>query len=127
MSWCVWATGVAGAGARCGAGRVGWSAVVAVSRGDVYRVPLCAGGDVDHRHGRGCLPLLVRALPSAPVGWRWQYGHAGNGYAIWLERVGGAGARWHVLGLPSADTVGCLVQLVDAFLAGHRGALDGPT
>lgn len=116
---------VAGAGARCGGARVGVAAVVVVSRGDVYRAPLCAGGDVEHRHGRGCLPLLVRALPSAPTGWRWQYGN-GNGWAIWLERVGGAGARWYVVGLPPVDTAGQLVTLVNAFVAGHRGVLDGP-
>ena len=93
----------------------------------VYRLPMCSGGDVEHRHGRGCLPLLVRALPPAPTGWKWEYGHAGTGWGIWLSRVGGAGARWHVLGLPAASTVGQLVALVESFAAGHRGVIDGPT
>ena len=93
---------------------------------DVVRVSLCSGGAVDHRHGRGCLPLLVRALPSAPMGWRWEYGNAGNGWAIWLARVGGGGGRWFVLGLPATNTLGELVVLVDAFAAGHRGVIDGP-
>jgi len=97
-----------------------------VSRGDVYRVPICANGDVEHKHSRSCLPTLKKALPEAPAGWKWNYGHAGLGYALWLERVEGFGARWHVLGLPSATTLGGLAVLVDAFIAGFRGPLDGP-
>ena len=92
---------------------------------DVARVPLCAGGDPEHRHGAGCLPLLVRGLPAAPSGWRWGYGRSGSGWAFWLERVGGGGARWHVFGLPSAATVGALAAIVEAFAVGHRYGLDG--
>lgn len=93
--------------------------------GDVGRVTLCAGGDPGHRHGAGCLPLLVRNLPAAPVGWRWGYGRAGSGWAFWLERVGGGGARWHVFGLPSAPTVGALASIVEAFALGARFPLSG--
>lgn len=93
--------------------------------GDAYRLPLCAGGDPEHRHRSGCLPLLVRALPSAPSGWRWGYGRTGSGWGFWLERVAGGGARWVVSGLPSASTVGALVPIVEAFASGHRHALYG--
>ena len=111
----------------CGGARLGVASGVAeVTARDVYRVPFCSGGAVDHRHGRGCLPLLVRALPSAPSGWRWEYGSVSGGWGIWLSRVGGAGARWYVLGLPAADTVARLAALVDAFAAGARGGFDGP-
>ena len=95
--------------------------------GDVYRLPLCAGGATDHVHGGGCLPLLVRALPAAPTGWRWAHGRAAGGWGIWLERVGGAGARWHVLGLPVASTVAGLAHAVELFGAGVRLGADGPT
>jgi len=104
-------------GGRCG--------VVVVA--DVYRLTACAGGDPGHRHRAGCLPLLVRLLPAAPSGWRWAHGRAGSGWGFWLERVGGAGSRWHVVGLPSADTVADLVAIVEAFATGYRvGVLDGP-
>lgn len=88
------------------------------------RLPLCSGSDVDHRHGRGCLPLLVRSMPPAPDGWRYGYGSGSGGWAIWLERVGAAGGRWYIIGLPGASTVGGLVALVDAYVAGYRGQLD---
>lgn len=93
--------------------------------GDARRGPACSGGAVDHRHGAGCLPLLVRALPAAPSGWRWGYGRAPGGWALWLERVGGAGARWHVLGLPPAATVGALAAIVEAFTLGARYPIEG--
>lgn len=93
-----------------------------------YRLPICSGGDVDHRHARGCLPLLVRTLPGAPSGWRYGYGSSAGGWSIWLERVGGGGARWHILGLPAASTVAGLVALVEAYVAGYRGGMEhGPT
>jgi hypothetical protein len=111
----------------CGA-RVGVASGVAAMTTNVYRLPICSGGNVDHRHGRGCFPLLVRALPAAPTGWKWEYGHAGNGWGIWLGRVGGAGGtRWHVLGLPASATLAGLVSLVESFAAGYRGVIDGPT
>ena len=93
--------------------------------GDASRLPSCSAGDADHRHGERCLPLLVRSLPAAPTGWRWGYGRIGSGWALWLERVGGAGARWHVFGLPAAPTVGALAAVVEAFATGHRARLDG--
>lgn len=93
--------------------------------GDALRGAMCSGGLVDHRHGAGCMPLLVRALPAAPTGWRWGYGRVPGGWALWLERVGGAGARWHVLGLPPAATVGALAGIVEAFTLGARYPLDG--
>lgn len=119
-----WRAGLALAGAWC----VGCVAGVAVGPvTGVVRLPMCSGGDVDHRHGRGCLPLLVRAMPPAPVGWRYGYGTDGGGWSIWLERVAGAGARWHLIGLPVAGSVGHLAGLVEAYAAGYRGALDhGP-
>lgn len=85
------------------------------------RVPACAGGALDHRHGVACLPVLVALLPLAPVGWRWQYGRNGGGWACWIERVGGAPARWAVTGLPHADTAGHLAVILDGYLAGHQG------
>lgn len=92
-----------------------------------FRLSACSGGDVDHRHGRGCLPLLVRDMPEAPTGWRYHYGATGGGWSIWLERVGGAGARWHIIGLPAGTSIGHLVALVEAYTAGYRGGLDnGP-
>ena len=93
--------------------------------GDPRRGALCSGGAVDHRHGAGCLPLLVRALPAAPQGWRWGYGSVPGGWALWLERIAGGGARWHVLGLPPAATVGALAAVVEAFTVGARYRLDG--
>ena len=93
--------------------------------GDAYRLPACSGGDGDHRHGSGCLPLLVRSLPSAPEGWRWGYGRTGSGWGFWLERIGGGGARWMVSGLPSASTVGALASIVEAFALGARFPLSG--
>ena len=92
-----------------------------------YRLAACSGGDVEHRHGARCLPLLVRSMPPAPAGWRYGHGRSASGWSIWLERVGGAGARWHILGLPAAMTVAELVGLVEAYAAGYRGGLeDGP-
>lgn len=87
----------------------------------VARLPICSGGDTRHRHRVGCLPLLVRHLPPAPVGWRWAFGQLPTGWGVWLERVGGAGARWYVVGLPTVDTVGGLVAVVEAYAAGLRG------
>lgn len=91
----------------------------------VYRLPACSSGSSDHVHGRACLPLLVRVMPPAPVGWRYGYGHGGGGWSIWLERVGGAGARWHLIGLPAASTVAGLAALVEAYAAGYSGGLEG--
>lgn len=114
--------------ALAGAGRVGCGACVAVgAMTGAVRLPMCAGGDVEHRHGRGCLPLLVRAMPPAPVGWRYGFGTDGGSWSIWLERVGGAGARWHLIGLPPGNSAGHLAGLVEAYAAGYRGGLDnGP-
>ena len=92
---------------------------------DPYRGSACSGGDPDHRHGGRCLPLVLRALPPAPQGWRWNAGAVSGGWSCWLERVGGAGARWHVLGLPPAATVGALVAVVEAFAVGARYPVDG--
>ena len=93
-----------------------------------YRLPICSDGDVDHKHTRGCLPKLVRTLPDAPTGWKYGYGSSAGGWSIWLERVsGGAGARWHILGLPAASTVAGLVGLVEEYVAGYRGGMEhGP-
>lgn len=93
--------------------------------GDAYRGPGCSGGDPDHRHTGRCLPLVTRLLPSAPSGWRWNSGRVPGGWSVWLERVGGAGARWHVLGLPPAATVAHLVALCEAFAVGARFPLEG--
>lgn len=102
------------------------SGVVAMMS-NVYRLPICADGDTEHRHGAGCMARLVRALPAAPAGWRWAHGRAASGWSIWLERVGGAGARWHVLGLPVSPTVAGLAHAVEVFGAGVRLGADGPT
>lgn len=89
------------------------------------RLPICAKGDDHHRHGQACLPVLIRHLPRAPKGWEWKSGRLGRGWSIYLQRSGGGSTRWHVVGLPSVDTIGNLATLVDAFVAGHRGKIDG--
>lgn len=94
---------------------------------DVYRLPACSGGDASHRHGSGCLPIIVRLLPAPPSGWRWAHGRSGAGWGFWVERIGGAGSRWAVIGLPNADTLAELVAIVEAFASGYRvGVIDGP-
>lgn len=93
----------------------------------VYRMAECAEGDLEHKHGRGCLPKLVKLMPPPPEGWKYGYGATGGGWSIWLERVGGTGARWHLLGLPAASSVGHLAALVEAYTSGYRGGLEkGP-
>jgi hypothetical protein len=73
-----------------------------------------------HRHSRSCVALLVRQLPSAPVGWRWSYGREGKGWAVWLERIGGAPAYWYVVGLPVATSASDLVAVLWAYVQGYR-------
>ena len=80
----------------------------------VYRMAECAEGDVEHKHGRGCLPTLVILMPPPPEGLKYGYGATGGGWSIWIERVGSTGARWHLLGLPAASSVGHLAALVEA-------------
>lgn len=89
------------------------------------RLAICAGGDDHHRHGSKCLPLLVRVLPPAPKGWKWGYGRAGAGWGLWLERTARSTTRWYVVGLPTTSTLGQLAAIVEAFVAGHRGKIDG--
>jgi hypothetical protein len=62
----------------------------------------------------------MRELPTAPVGWRWVFGHEGKQWALWLERVGGGAARWYVVGLPVASSASDLVAVVWAYCQGQR-------
>lgn len=114
-----------GAGVRRRVGLLGGGVVVAGSRspmmGGGWRLPLCAGGALDHRHGERCLEVLVRRLPAAPAGWRWGFGRAGSGWAVWLERIGGAPVRWAVVGLPPGDTAGALAVVLEAYVAAGEG------
>lgn len=88
----------------------------------VARLPICAGGDSRHRHGAGCLPVIVRRLPAAPDGWRWGYGATRSaGFGVWLERIGGERSPWHVVGLPTCSTVAGLVAVVEAYASGLNG------
>lgn len=79
----------------------------------------CVGLDgLEHRHRAGCLPIVARGLPSAPVGWRWEYGAVTPGaWCIWLSRVGGSG-RWWVAGIEPVKTAADLVRVVHALAVG---------
>lgn len=79
-----------------------------------------AWDSVDHRHTRSCIGRVMRELPTAPDGWRWQYGRDGRHWALWLEKVGAAPARWYVVGLPVASSASDLVSVVWSYVQGSR-------
>jgi len=83
-------------------------------------LPPCARGDVAHTCGSRCLPALMRTLPPAPTGWRWQYAHtAPRCWSVWLQQVGTVG-RWYVVGLAPADTARELAAVVWSYTRGQQ-------
>jgi len=90
----------------------------------VDRLP-CVGLDgLGHRCGSRCLPIVARGLPVV-AGWRWRYGSTSRGcWSLWLEKIGGSGARWFVLDMPTAETARELVAVVHAYAVGSRGAIE---
>lgn len=75
---------------------------------------------LSHKHSRRCVVRVMRELPTAPHGWRWVFGHHGKQWALWLERVGGGPARWHVVGLPVASSASGLVAVIWSYCQGNR-------
>lgn len=71
----------------------------------------------NHKHSARCLPIVARGLPKVD-GYRWRYGRTAGGWSVWLERVGGARARWCVLDMPTAPTARELVAIIHAYAAG---------
>ena len=90
----------------------------------VDRLP-CSGLDpLGHRCGAGCLPIVARGLPVVP-GFRWRYGSISSGcWSLWIERIGGGGGRWFVLGRPAALSARELVAVIHAYAVGSRGLIE---
>lgn len=90
----------------------------------VDRLP-CVGLDpLSHRCGSGCLPIVARGL--SPVsGFRWRYGSTASGcWSLWLEKIGGGGVRWFVVGFPAAGSARELVAVIHAYAQGARGLIE---